>query len=141
MDNPSILNHVSLGVSDLARSRAFYDAVLAPLGCRRIEDLEFATAWGKIFPEFWIGLPHDQQTASRGNGTHIALTAPSKGAVDAFYAAALSHGGRSDGEPGLRPHYAPDYYAAYVRDPDDRKIEALFLPDGGAAYFEAAPPS
>ncbi|MBO9999027.1 MAG: VOC family protein [Cyanobacteria bacterium SID2] len=130
MENPSILNHISIGVRDLDRSRQFYDAVLSPLGCRRIEEMDVATSWGKVFPEFWIGLPLDGQPASSGNGVHIALTAPSREAVDAFYKAALEHGGISDGEPGFRP-YAPEYYAAFVRDPDGNKIEAVFLPEFG----------
>ncbi|MGK7929672.1 MAG: VOC family protein [Spirulina sp.] len=134
-ENPSILNHISIGVSDLERARAFYDATLAPLGCRRIEEMEFATSWGKVFPEFWIGLPFNRQKASAGNGVHIALTAPNQEAVDAFFKAALEHGGTSDGEPGIRP-YAPGYYAAYILDPDGNKIEAMYLPNMGGEYLQ-----
>jgi catechol 2,3-dioxygenase-like lactoylglutathione lyase family enzyme len=137
-ENPSILNHISIGVSDLKRAATFYDAVLAPLGCRRIEEMDVAIAWGKVFPEFWIGLPLNQQAANPGNGVHIALTAPSQEAVDAFFAGAIANGGISDGEPGLRP-YAPGYYAAYVFDPDGNKIEAMYLPNMGAEYLEIAP--
>lgn len=138
-ENPSILNHISIGVSDLKRAATFYDVVLAPLGCRRIEEMDVAIAWGKVFPEFWIGLPLNQQAANPGNGVHIALTAPSQDAVDAFFAGAIANGGTSDGEPGLRP-YAPGYYAAYVFDPDGNKIEAMYMPNLGAAeYLEATP--
>ncbi|MBP0020707.1 MAG: VOC family protein [Cyanobacteria bacterium SBLK] len=135
-ENPSILNHISIGVSDLDRAGAFYDATLSPLGCRRIEEMEFAISWGKVFPEFWIGLPFNQQKASAGNGVHIALTAPSQAAVDAFFKAALEHGGISDGEPGIRP-YAPGYYAAYILDLDGNKIEAVYMPNMGAEYLQA----
>lgn len=131
MDNPSILNHVSVGVSDLNLARSFYDAVLAPLGCRRIEDFELATAWGKVFPEFWVNFPYDGLVATPGNGIHICFTAPSRQAVDIFYQAALDNGGIGEGEPGLRPEYTPDYYAAFVRDPDGNKIEALFMESFG----------
>ena len=74
---------------------------------------------------FWIGLPFDKQPASVGNGSMIAFRARSWQVVDDFHAAALAHGGRSDGPPGLRPQYSPDFYAAYVRDPDGNKLAAV----------------
>jgi catechol 2,3-dioxygenase-like lactoylglutathione lyase family enzyme len=124
----SILSHVSVGVSDLPRARAFYDAVMSALGYGVVMDHpEHGTAYGTAFPEFWIGRPHDGAAASAGNGTHIAFLAPDRAAVEAFHAAALAHGGSCDGPPGLRPEYTESYYAGFVRDPDGNKIEAMLI--------------
>jgi catechol 2,3-dioxygenase-like lactoylglutathione lyase family enzyme len=83
--------------------------------------------YGREFPEFWIGHPHDGQPASTGNGVHVCFKAASQEEVDAFHAEALAQGGTDDGPPGLRPEYMPNYYAAFVRDPDGNKIEAVAL--------------
>mgnify|MGYP000462521748 CR=1 FL=1 len=123
-----MFNHVSVGTNDLIRAGAFYDAVLGALGYKRTFDEDFGIAWGITFPEFWATLPHDQQAATVGNGVHVAIIAPSREAVDAFHAQALAHGGSDDGKPGLRP-YTDNYYAAFVRDPDGNKIEAVHLPE------------
>ena len=127
-----MIHHVSLGVSDLARAAAFYDAVLAPLGYRRTFEVEgVAIAYGEKFPEFWIGGPLDTtRPPSAGNGTHIALSVPSEAAVAQFHAAALSSGGAVDGAPGPRPEYGPDYHGAFIRDPDGNKIEACLNQPG-----------
>lgn len=125
--NPSILSHVSLGTNDLARSAAFYDAVLATIGATRVfEHGDTAIAYGKQFPEFWIGTPHDGGRADTANGVHMAFFAASKAEVDAFHAAALKHGAPDDGAPGHRPEYGAPYYGCFVRDPDGHKIEATF---------------
>ncbi|MEQ8709802.1 MAG: VOC family protein [Rhodospirillales bacterium] len=121
-----MLNHVSVGVSRLDRSTAFYDAVLAPLGYHRLDSFDFATAYGTDYPSFWMTLPENGDGATVGNGVHVAFTAPDQAAVDAFHKAALAAGGQCDGKPGLRP-YAETYYAAFVRDPDGNKIEAVHL--------------
>lgn len=124
----SIISHVSVGVSDVARAKAFYDAVLGALGYGVVMDHPaHGTAYGTSFPEFWIGHPQDGGAPGVGNGTHVAFHAPDRAAVDAFHAAALSHGGTSDGAPGLRPEYTETYYAAFVRDPDGNKLEAMLL--------------
>ena len=126
MQNPSIISHVSVGVSDLARAAAFYDAVLASLGGKRILDEgEYGIAYGRQFPEFWVGRPHDGATPTVGNGTHVAFGAGSRAEVDAFHAAAIAAGGTDDGPPGPRPHYGAEYYGAFVRDPDGNKVEAM----------------
>jgi len=125
MENPSIMSHVSVGTADLARAAAFYDPVLATLGARRVLDEGFAIAYGKQFPEFWVGPPHDGGAPAPGNGVHFAFLAPSRAAVAAFHAAALAAGGSDDGAPGPRPHYGAEYYGAFVRDPDGNKIEAM----------------
>ena len=130
-DVPSILHHASVGTTDMERARAFYDAVLTPLGARRVMDVEhFASAWGKQWPEFWVGLPHDQGAPSAGNGAHFAFVAPDQEAVRAFHAAGLANGGTDDGAPGPRPMYGPDYYGAFLLDPDGNKIEAAIIPPG-----------
>lgn len=125
-DNPSILSHISLGTNDFDRAATFYDAVLAPLGCRRIMEHPGAIAWGKAFPEFWLQTPIDGKPATAGNGTHVGFLAPSKAAVDAFHAAALAAGGRDEGAPGPRPDYGAPYYGCFIRDLDGHKVEASF---------------
>jgi catechol 2,3-dioxygenase-like lactoylglutathione lyase family enzyme len=125
------IDHVSVGVTNINRAKAFYDAALAPLGITPIMPVSFS---GQLVgvgygdnphkPSFWIQLPINGQPASMGNGVHIAFKAPSRDAVDDFYLAALEQGGIEDGKPGLRTEYHPDYYGAFVRDPDGNKIEA-----------------
>jgi catechol 2,3-dioxygenase-like lactoylglutathione lyase family enzyme len=122
----SAICHVSIGTGDLARAAAFYDAVLAPLGIARIMRNGDAIAWGRAFPEFWVGVPIDGRPAAPGNGTHIAFLATGRAQVDAFHAAALAAGGTCEGPPGPRPHYGAPYYGAFVRDPDGHKVEATF---------------
>lgn len=125
-ENPSIISHVSVGVTDMARACAFYDAVLATLGARRVhEEGGFAVAYGRAYPEFWVQLPYDQKPAAPGNGAHFAFTATSRDQVAAFHAAALANGGSAAGAPGPRPDYGREYYGAFVRDPDGNKIEAM----------------
>jgi catechol 2,3-dioxygenase-like lactoylglutathione lyase family enzyme len=121
-----MLHHISFAVADLARSGAFYDAALAPLGY--IQVWSDATAIGYGLPgggdKFAIKMRSNKITVP-GPGFHLAFAAPSRQSVDAFHRAALASGGRDNGPPGLRPQYAPDYYAAFVFDPDDYRIEAV----------------
>ena len=126
-DNPSILNHMSLGSDDLERAGQFYDAVLAPVGAKRIMTESYGISGGKVFPEFWVGPAFDGKATGPGNGTHVAFTAPDRAAVDAFYEAGLAAGGTCDGPPGERD-YHPGYYAAFLRDPDGHKVEAVYIP-------------
>lgn len=132
-----MLHHISLGATDLARAVAFYDAALAPLGYVRVwADMrpgEDDQAVGYGLPGGGDKLALKQVSAevlsagslAPGAGYHFAFAAPSRAAVDAFYAAALSHGGIDNGAPGLRPHYGDHYYAAFVIDPDGNRIEAV----------------
>lgn len=124
-----MLDHVGVAVTDIARSRAFYQAALKPLGITVMMEVPAGVTEsggvaigfgrdGKSF--FWIG---DQERV--GRGTHIAFTAPDRATVDAFHAAALAAGGVDHGVPGLRPHYHADYYGAFVLDPDGQNIEAV----------------
>lgn len=125
-----MIDHVSVGVTNMKRSKAFYDAALAPLGITPIFPVEIGgqlvgVGYGEgEKPTFWIQLPINGQPATLGNGVHIAFLAPTRACVDAFFLAALEQGGVEDGRPGLRTEYHPDYYGAFVRDPDGNKIEA-----------------
>jgi len=124
--NPSILSHVSIGTNQFDKAVAFYDRVLATLGCKRILEHPGAVSWGREYPEFWVQTPIDGQPATVGNGTHFGFVAPDKQAVHAFYEAALAAGASPDGPPGPRPHYGEPYYGCFVRDLDGHKIEAAF---------------
>ena len=131
-----MIDHVSVGVSDLDRAARFYELTLAPLGLLRVVTRPATIGFGKAYPEFWINLRADMAPVEPGSGVHICLRAKSADEVDAFHAAALKAGGSSDGAPGLRPHDRVRYYAAFVRDPDGNRIEAVtFLKDdsSGAA--------
>ena len=123
-----MIDHVSVGVADLERAAAFYDAVLGRLGYGRTYEVEgVALAYGESFPEFWIGRPLDRhRPPTGGNGAHVGFAAKDPAAVDAFYAAAIEHGGCDAGAPGPRPDYGPTYYGAFVLDPDGNKIEACY---------------
>jgi catechol 2,3-dioxygenase-like lactoylglutathione lyase family enzyme len=122
--------YTTLGVSDLARSAAFYDAVFGALGCRRSEDVpEGFVAWGPDYDggvSFWICKPFDGKPATGGNGTMGALRARSEAEVRAFHEAALAHGGTDEGAPGTRTYYEPSFYVAYVRDPDGNKLACAY---------------
>lgn len=126
-----MFSHVTLGTNDMARARVFYDAVLTTLGLKRLADFgEAGIAYGRpgehdALVPFWVLTPFDRGRATFGNGTHVALLAPSRAAVDAFHAAALAEGGSDEGRPGLRPAYHAHYYGAYVRDPDGNKLQAV----------------
>jgi len=122
-----MIDHMGFAVSDYARAKAFYLTALAPLGYGLIMEVQQTEndspaagfgADGK--PDFWIG----------GEGglnlpVHVAFVAKDRGVVDAFYRAAMAAGGKDNGGPGLRPHYHPNYYAAFVLDPDGHNIEAV----------------
>jgi catechol 2,3-dioxygenase-like lactoylglutathione lyase family enzyme len=123
-----MIDHISVGVSDLDRSAKFYEATLKPLGLARLVTRPATVGFGKAYPEFWINLRAGQAPVSPESGGHICLRARATAEVDAFYAAALSAGGASDGAPGLRPHDSVRYYAAFIVDPDGNRIEAVTFP-------------
>ncbi len=125
-DNPSIISHVSLGTNRFPEARAFYERVLATLGCRIVIEHPGVVAFGKAYPEFWIGTPYDGAAASNGNGAHVGFNAASKAEVDAFFMEVIAAGGREDGDPGERHDYGEPYYGCFVRDLDGNKIEAAF---------------
>src|SRR5437879_9866222 len=123
-----MIDHISVGVSDLDRAARFYEATLATLGLTRVVTRPATVGFGKTYPEFWINLRANMKPVEPESGTHICLRAKTTAEVDAFHAAALSAGGRSDGAPGLRPHDRVRYYAAFVIDPDGNRIEAVTFP-------------
>jgi catechol 2,3-dioxygenase-like lactoylglutathione lyase family enzyme len=121
-----MIDHVSIAVRDLKAAARFYEPLLATLGMTKLRDWpDAAIGYGKKYPEFWINRRKDMATVAADSGVHICLRAPSIQAVDAFHAAALAAGGISDGAPGLRAHYHENYYAAFIRDPDGNRIEAV----------------
>jgi catechol 2,3-dioxygenase-like lactoylglutathione lyase family enzyme len=123
-----MIDHISVAVRDLERAVRFYEATLATLGLSRLVTRPATIGFGKTYPEFWINLRAAMAPVEQGSGVHICLRAKSTGEVDAFHAAALSTGGRSDGAPGIRPHERVRYYAAFVVDPDGNRIEAVTFP-------------
>ena len=121
-----MIDHISIAVSDLARSAAFYDAVLAPLELNRLITREGLTVgFGKKYPEFWLNAREGIRPQPETTGTHICLRAPSEDAIRAFHAAALAHGGKTAGDPGPRMAAFTTYFGAFVFDPDGNKIEAV----------------
>ena len=123
-----MIDHISVGVSDLASSARFYELALAPLGMTRLVDRPANIGFGKAYPEFWINLRTAMARVPADTGSHLCFRARSTADVDAFHAAALEAGGVSDGAPGLRPHDRVRYYAAFVLDPDGNRIEAVTFP-------------
>ncbi|WP_419907570.1 VOC family protein [Hoeflea sp.] len=127
-----MFSHVNVGCSDLDRASAFYDAVLSCIGLVR-RDVEPdggppIACWvqpGTSLPRFFVCLPFNEQPASAGNGSMVAFKAMSREAIDNAHAAGLKAGGSCEGAPGLRTHYAADYYGAYLRDPDGNKIHLV----------------
>jgi len=131
-DALTIIDHISVGVSDLERAARFYEAALAPLGLSRLVTRPATIGFGKSYPEFWINWRADMAPVAPESGVHICLRAKSAADVDAFHTAALNAGGRSDGAPGLRSHDRVRYYAAFVIDPDGNRIEAVTFPANDA---------
>jgi catechol 2,3-dioxygenase-like lactoylglutathione lyase family enzyme len=131
-----MFTYICLGTNDLPAATRFYDATLSTLGLSRC-DVGSESGWDNLVGwgtyrdggaqelALWLVKPFDGRAASAGNGTMVALLAQSWRQVDAFHAAAIAHGGSSEGMPGLRPQYNPDFYAAYVRDPDGNKLVAV----------------
>ena len=123
-----MIDHMGFAVSDYARSKAFYEKALAVLGYRVVMEVTKADSggayegagFGDKKPYFWVG----SGEAPKG-GLHIAFVAKDRAAVDAFYKAALAAGGKDNGAPGIRAHYHPNYYGAFVRDPDGHNVEAV----------------
>jgi catechol 2,3-dioxygenase-like lactoylglutathione lyase family enzyme len=122
-----MLGHLSFGIADLPRAIRFYDAALAPLGYVRVWNSEGQVGYGVPGGNDKLALKlQSAPVVPPGPGFHLALVAPSHEAVDRFHAEALRHGGSDEGAPGPRPHYGATYYAAFVRDPDGHKLEAVF---------------
>ncbi|MEA3027754.1 MAG: hypothetical protein QOF91_3039 [Alphaproteobacteria bacterium] len=120
-----MIDHVSIAVRDLAACGRFYEAMLATIGYSKLVTRPGTIGFGKKYPEFWLNERRDMTPADPDSGTHFCLRAPDTRSVDAFHTAALEAGGTSDGAPGPRPEYTAGYYAAFVRDPEGNKIEAV----------------
>jgi catechol 2,3-dioxygenase-like lactoylglutathione lyase family enzyme len=121
-----MIDHISIAVRDIKAAEVFYTALLAPLGLAKLREWpNAAIGYGKKYPEFWINLRSDMTPVAQDSGVHICLRVVSTDVVDAFHAAALAGGGTSDGAPGPRAEYSDRYYAAFIRDPDGNRIEAV----------------
>ena len=121
-----MIDHISIAVRDLKSAEAFYAALLAPLGMTKLREWpDAAIGFGKKYPDFWINKRAAMDRIASDSGVHICLRAPDAAAVDAFHAAALDAGGEFDGAPGPRPEYHGGYYAAFIRDLDGNRIEAV----------------
>jgi catechol 2,3-dioxygenase-like lactoylglutathione lyase family enzyme len=128
-----MIDHISIAVRDLKAAEPFYAALLAPLGMAKLREWpDAAIGFGKKYPEFWINRRSEMDHVAADSGVHICLRASDAKAVDAFHAAALQSGGASGGAPGLRQQYHGSYYAAFIRDPDGNRIEAVTFLRGAA---------
>ncbi|MDQ0464665.1 catechol 2,3-dioxygenase-like lactoylglutathione lyase family enzyme [Caulobacter ginsengisoli] len=123
-----MIDHLSLAVRDLAASAAFYEALLEPLGYRRLVEREATVGFGKRYPEIWLNHRPGRVPEPDGTGLHVCLRAASQEAVQAFHQAALDRGGKSDGAPGPRTAAMTGYYAAFILDLDGNKLEAATFP-------------
>ena len=119
-----MLNHVSIGVRDVARSKRFYDAALAPLGYRCLSDSPTSLGYGREAVAFWISQTDRPVPADMASGLHFCFDAPDRKSVAAFHAAATAQGGKDNGAPGVRADYDANYYAAFAIDPDGYRVEA-----------------
>jgi catechol 2,3-dioxygenase-like lactoylglutathione lyase family enzyme len=117
-----MIDHVSIQVRDVAKSAAFYDAVLAPVGGKRVIDFGDVIGYGTEAPDFWLG---PVTTEGSAREMHLAFTAPDRAAVRAFFDAAVANGAEVLHVPRLRPEYHATYYGAFVRDPDGNNVEAV----------------
>jgi catechol 2,3-dioxygenase-like lactoylglutathione lyase family enzyme len=119
-----MIDHVSIGVRDIAKTKRFYDSAFKPLGYHCLSDSETSLGYGVEAVAFWIGKAEHPVPADEKSGLHFCFTAPNRKSVNAFHAAALAAGGRDNGKPGLRADYGENYYAAFVIDPDGYRVEA-----------------
>jgi catechol 2,3-dioxygenase-like lactoylglutathione lyase family enzyme len=119
-----MFDHISFGVADIKRTGAFYDAALKPLGFARLSDGEASLGYGGKAVQLWISKTKSPVKADMESGLHFCFTAKDRAGVDAFHSAALKAGGKDNGRPGIRKDYSPNYYAAFVIDPDGYRIEA-----------------
>jgi catechol 2,3-dioxygenase-like lactoylglutathione lyase family enzyme len=119
-----MIDHISIGVSDIPRAGKFYDAVLKPLGYTRLSDGDTALGYGEQSSSLWLLKSKKPVKPELESGLHFCFVARDRAGVDAFHAAALKNGGTDNGKPGVRADYSPKYYAAFVVDPDGYRIEA-----------------
>jgi catechol 2,3-dioxygenase-like lactoylglutathione lyase family enzyme len=120
-----MIDHISIAVRDLDRAARFYEMVLGAVGYAKLEVRPHTIGFGKKYAEFWLNLRPTTTPLDPDCGAHVGLRVRSIELVDAFHAAALAAGGSSDGAPGARPQHGHGYYAAFIRDPDGNRIEAV----------------
>jgi catechol 2,3-dioxygenase-like lactoylglutathione lyase family enzyme len=121
-----MLDHVSIGVSDLAAAKRFFDAAFQPLGYRCQYEDAAMLGYGADEPAFWLNATARPVPPDEKSGLHFSFAAPTQDSVDAFHTAAVAAGAKDNGSPGPRPDYGPGYYAAFVIDPDGYRIEAHY---------------
>ena len=119
-----MIDHISIGVRDIARTKRFYDAALKALGYTCLSEGHGSLGYGKAAVTLWISSTDRPVPADLKSGLHFCFGAPTRHSIEAFHTAALSSGGRDNGPPGLRADYGPNYYAAFVTDPDGYRLEA-----------------
>lgn len=125
-----MIDHISLSVSDLAKSTVFYKAVLSSIGFETLAERAGTVGFGKKYPEFWLNHRPHMASVETSSGVHIALRTKGRESVDDFYETALQAGATSDGAPGFRSEYHESYYAAFIRDPEGNRIEVVtFISD------------
>ena len=120
-----MIDHISISVRDLEAAAGFYEAALGAIGYTRLRNRPATVGFGKRYAEFWLNHRPSMPPVAADSGMHVCVRAPDADAVRKFYQAALAAGGTSDGEPGPRPEYSGNYYAAFIRDPEGNRIEAV----------------
>ncbi len=119
-----MIDHISIGVRSVARTKRFYDRALEPLGYKVLSESPGSLGYGNGGIQLWMNETDRPVAADDKSGLHFCFIAPTRKSVDEFHAAALAAGGRDNGPPGLRADYGPDYYAAFAVDPDGYRLEA-----------------
>jgi catechol 2,3-dioxygenase-like lactoylglutathione lyase family enzyme len=130
-----MIDHVSIGVADITRAKSFYDAALQPLGYACLSASDACLGYGRGAAAFWLNRTTRPVQPDPGSGLHFCFAAPTRASVDAFHRAALTSGGRDNGDPGARAEYGDNYYAAFVIDPDGYRVEACCTQPARHATF------
>ncbi len=121
-----MIDHISIGVSDLKKSTVFYERVLKEIDIKKLVERPATVGFGKSYPEFWLNLRQNQNEYQSNIAFHVCLRAKSVEAVNAFFSVAMNNGATTDGDrPGLRPDYSNSYFAAFIKDLDGNRIEAV----------------
>jgi hypothetical protein len=120
-----MIDHISIGVSDLDTAAIFYESILSVLGFQKLVERPGTVGFGKKYPEFWLNLRQEVAVPNQDNGCHICLRAPSLEIVDEFYSISLELGAKESGAPGFRPEYHESYYACFIRDTDENHVEVV----------------
>jgi catechol 2,3-dioxygenase-like lactoylglutathione lyase family enzyme len=124
-----MIDHVSISVRDLERSATFYEATLAEVGFKKLASRTHTVGFGKKYPELWLNVRPNLAPGQLSDGFHVCVRAASIDQVKAFFRTAITLGGKADGEPGFRPEYSDNYYAAFITDFDGNRIEVVTFTD------------